>query len=269
MNDQVTPQETATILEIADQCLELEGDYVELGCYKGDTSVLLGKILQDWQKKCSPKIANSPTTEPSTIKPHTIEPAGINPEISTEIADFSTRNAKLSTENGDLSTEADDFSTKNSNFSTKSQEFSTGKQRRLWIYDSFAGLPEKSAKDFSGAGANFKAGELLVTKREVVDKLRRAGLHNVIIKKAWFSDLTPTDLPEKIAFAFLDGDLYDSIKTSLGLVLPLLAPRGVIIVHDYNNSELPGASRAVDEFLARHPEFRLKVQHRLAILTRK
>ena len=189
-NDQVTPAETAEILRLAEQCLDIEGDYVELGCYRGDTSVLLGKLLQ------------------STAK-------------------------------------------------------------RLWIYDSFAGLPAKTVEDNSGAGANFQAGELLVSKREVVDKLRRANLRNVVIKKAWFNDLTDGDLPTQIAFAFCDGDLYGSIKTSLHLVMPRLSERGIIIVHDYNNPELPGSARAVDEFLRARPEFQLKVHYTLAILTKK
>lgn len=55
--------------------------------------------------------------------------------------------------------------------------------RRLWLYDSFAGLPEKTIEDASGAGQNFRAGELFVTKREVVEKIRRANLRNVVIKK--------------------------------------------------------------------------------------
>ena len=46
INDQVTPAETAEILRLAEQSLEAEGDFVELGCYRGDTSVLLGKLLQ-------------------------------------------------------------------------------------------------------------------------------------------------------------------------------------------------------------------------------
>lgn len=214
MNDQVAPAETAEILRLAEQALasNTEGDFVELGCYRGDTSVLLGKLLQ-----------NSP--------------------------------------------------------------------KRLWIYDSFAGLPEKTREDASGAGANFKAGELFVTKREVIEKLRKHGLKTssnpapasaslgrpaeptktptVIVKKAWFDDLRGQDLPEKIAFAFCDGDLYSSIKTSLKLVVPRLAERGIIIVHDYNNPELPGSSKAVDEFLRAHPDFTLKIHYTLAILTKK
>lgn len=178
------------LLELATSCLATEGDFVELGCYRGDTSVLLGKLLQ---------------------------PGG----------------------------------------------------RRLWIYDSFAGLPAKTTEDASGAGQNFQAGELAVTKREVVNKIRRAGLRNVVIKKAWFQELTAGDLPVQIAFAFLDGDLYVSIKTSLKLVAPRLQKQGIMVVHDYNNPELPGSSRAVDEFLRAHPEYRLRVRQTLAIIGRK
>lgn len=213
MNDQVTPAETATILQLATQCLELDGDFVELGCYKGMTSVELGRLLAKNQSKTAPDPAIFPQTN---VQP-TPEPAP-QPE------------------------------------------------KRLWVYDSFAGLPAKTSQDASGAGANFQEGELLVTKREVVERLKKVGLHNVVIKKAWFNDLADHDLPDQIAFAFCDGDLYESIKTSLHLVLPRLTKQGIIIVHDYNNPQLPGSARAVDEFLRAHPEFRLQVQHTLAIL---
>ena len=190
--EQVSKQETAEILRLAEKSLGEAGDFVELGCYKGDTSLLLAKLLK------------------------------------------------------------------------------TVEGKKLWLYDSFAGLPEKTAEDASTAGDQFKAGELFVSKREVVEKFKRSGLPFPIIKKAFFEDLDPTaDLPSKIAFAFCDGDLYGSIKTSLKLVLPKLTDGGIIIVHDYNNPELPGSSRAVDEFLRTHPAFRLTQKHTLAILTRR
>lgn len=195
-NDQVAPAETAEILRLAATCLLIPGDFVELGCYRGDTSVLLAKLLASDSSK---GMAETPP-------------------------------------------------------------------KKLWIYDSFAGLPEKTAEDASGAGANFQAGELFVTKREVIAKLQKHNLHDVIVKKAWFNDLKPSDLPSEIAFAFLDGDLYSSIRVSLKLVLPRLSREGIIIVHDYNNPELPGSARAVDEFLRSHPNFQLLQKHSLAIL---
>lgn len=126
-------------------------------------------------------------------------------------------------------------------------------QKILWLYDSFEGLPAKTREDNSAAGDAFQAGELLVTKREVIEKFKKMGLKLPKIKKAFFDDLDIIyDIPEKISYAFLDGDLYQSIKTSLNLVSSKMSQGGVIIVHDYNNPELPGSARAVDEWLKSH-----------------
>ena len=174
-NDQVNEKETAEILRLARECLEVEGDFVELGCYKGDTSLMLAELL----------VENS--------------------------VDKSVK--------------------------------------KLWIYDSFEGLPEKSEEDASSLGVDFKEGELFVTKKEVKNRFLRAGLPVPVIKKAWFADLTEDDLPERIAFAFLDGDFYESIRDSLKLVGPKMVESGVIVVHDYTNPALPGVAKAVDEWL--------------------
>ena len=183
-NDQVTEEETERILELAARCLNAPGDYVELGCYRGDTSLLLAEMLR-------------------------------KDAVSDELVE-------------------------------KSVEKSA---KKLWIYDSFEGLPEKSEKDESEVGKDFRQGELMVTKREVKARFLRAGLPVPIIKKAWFNELAEADLPKEIAFAFLDGDLYESIKDSLKLVENKMSDGGVIIVHDYNNPALPGVAKAVDEWL--------------------
>ena len=94
-----------------------------------------------------------------------------------------------------------------------------------------------------------------------------ANLPRPIIKKAWFDELNPEqDLPEKISFALLDGDYYESIRTSLKLVAPKMTKNGIIVVHDYRNEALPGAAKAVDEFLARKPTWKMKVVEELAII---
>lgn len=169
-NDQVSKTETDRILEFARNCLAVPGDFVELGCYKGDTSLLLADILKKTDKK-------------------------------------------------------------------------------LYIYDSFEGLPEKTSEDESVAGANFKGGELYVTKREVKERFLRANLPVPVIKKAWFNELSGADLPDKIAFAFLDGDFYESIRDSLSLVENKMTENSVIVVHDYTNPALPGVAKAVDEWI--------------------
>ncbi len=174
---QVSDNETAVILSELRNALsrDVSGDIVEFGCYRGDTSLLMERVLE--------------------------------------------------------------------------REFPES-QSRLWIYDSFEGLPARTREDASVAGDNFRAGELLVTKREVVERFKKAGLYVPRIRKGFFENLSNSDLPEEIAFAFLDGDLYQSIKTSLELVAPRMNKNGVILVHDYNNPQLPGVARAVDEWMA-------------------
>lgn len=121
-------------------------------------------------------------------------------------------------------------------------------QRKLYLYDSFSGLPTKTVEDQAGLGDEFKPGELCATKRELVDNFRRASLPLPTIKKAWFKDLRAEDLPSKIAFAYFDGDFYDSIKDSFHACANKLAGQASIVVDDYGNEHLPGARRAVDEW---------------------
>lgn len=212
-NDQVASIETAKILELAQTCTQLDGDFVEFGCYRGDTSVELAKVLD-----------------------------GACVTLYEEHKDLAQRPG------------------------ASSRKVITQAPQHLWLYDSFEGLPAKSPEDESAAGINFQPGVLHVSRHALIDKLKKHGLTNTIIKKAWFSDLTSQDLPKDIAFAFLDGDFYESQRTALALVQPRLVPQGTIVCHDYNNPELPGATQAVDEFLQQHPEYCLTVFQTLAIL---
>jgi len=191
VNDQFNNQELTVLLRELGQVLVMDvlGDIVELGCYKGLTSIQIGKAL---------KLA--------------------------------------------------------------------GSSKKLYLYDSFDGLPEKVKQDESPAGLQFKAGELPASKQEVVTLFKKSNLPPPVIKKAWFRDLKVKDLPEKVAFAFLDGDFYESIKDSLELVWPLLSPGSVVVVDDYQNEALPGAQKAVDEWLKSHPGV-LRTEASLAVIS--
>ncbi len=181
-NDQVSKGETEQILRLLRGVLNVSGDVVEMGCYKGDTSLLLAEVLREYNRGegCGKLVEN--------------------------------------------------FA-----------------EKKLWIYDSFEGLPEKTEADESALGVDFRRGELLATKREVKERFLKANLPVPVIKKAWFAGLTEADLPEKISFSFLDGDLYESIRDCLKLVVPKMAEGGVILVHDFQNPALPGVKKAVEE----------------------
>lgn len=137
--------------------------------------------------------------------------------------------------------------------------------REFHVYDSFEGLPEKLPADKSVMGEQFRAGELTASKKQFVENYKKANLPLPTIHKGWFEDLSQDDVPKKIAFAFLDGDYYSSIKTSLALITPRLVRGATIVVDDYMNQALPGAARAVDEWRAIH-QSSLRVEHSLAII---
>lgn len=135
----------------------------------------------------------------------------------------------------------------------------------LWLYDSFEGLPPKTSEDHSPAGEQFVTGELLATKKQLIKNLTQAHVPMPKITKGWFSDITEQQVPERIAFAFLDGDYYHSIKDPLKLIWPRLSPGATVVVDDYANEALPGAAKAVDEWLRTH-KATIRVEHSLAIL---
>ena len=118
----------------------------------------------------------------------------------------------------------------------------------MWLYDSFEGLPEKKQEDESATGVDFEKGALAASKRELKARFLRSGLPVPKIVKGWFNELKSSDLPEKIAFAFLDGDLYESIRDCLRLVGPKMASGGIILAHDYQNPKLPGVTKAVEDW---------------------
>lgn len=138
--------------------------------------------------------------------------------------------------------------------------------KTLHVYDSFAGLPQKSPQDQSPAGEQFKAGELLASKAQLIKHFKHAGLPLPVIHKCWFEQLAPADLPGRISFAFLDGDFYRSILASLKVVWPKLAPGAVIVVDDYQTVALPGVQQAIKEWSQNH-SFTLKAEASLAVIT--
>jgi O-methyltransferase len=123
--------------------------------------------------------------------------------------------------------------------------------RRLHLYDSFQGLPELDEKD---RGTHFRPGTILSTADVVLENFRRRGLREPVIHQGWFEDTLPTGLPERICFAYLDGDLYDSILCSLVHVYPRLSENGICLIDDYGRDLAPGVEKACDEFLADKPE---------------
>ena len=130
--------------------------------------------------------------------------------------------------------------------------------KKLAVFDSFDGLP--SAKQIDGGF--YKSGELKTSEGILRDNFKKYNLPIPEIHKGWFQDTLPNELPEQIAFAYLDGDFYDSIIISLQYVYPKLSPGAVCLIDDYCDPQinpkgwnrLPGVKKACDEYLGDKPE---------------
>ena len=129
--------------------------------------------------------------------------------------------------------------------------------RELHVYDSFEGLPQKSSFDtFSDAG------ECKATVEQLEHNFKKWGLRLPCVHKGWFNEILPHSIPEKIAFAYLDGDYYNSILESLEYTYPHLSKNAVVVIDDYCDPDrnprawqgLPGVKKACDRFFANKPE---------------
>lgn len=127
-------------------------------------------------------------------------------------------------------------------------------KKRIHVYDSFQGLPDKQPED---GDVPFVKGKFRSPKSKLI---KNFGDHNTklpIIHTGWFKDTLPKGLPKVICFAHLDGDLYSSITESLEYVYPKLAKGAIVVVDDYCdpnvlnvNNILPGVKKACDDFLS-------------------
>jgi len=136
-----------------------------------------------------------------------------------------------------------------------------GSGRKIWLFDSFEGLPEPTALDGQKAkeyAARAADGKLVPIDRcvgpiEIVEELfekLHVSRENVVFCKGWFQETLPIARSEigDIALLRLDGDWYESTKVCLENLFDLVVPGGFVIIDDYGHWE--GCRRATDEFLA-------------------
>ncbi len=135
------------------------------------------------------------------------------------------------------------------------------RDRSLWLYDTFEGMPPPSDVDRSIDGEH--AAVLLERSGPAGEHTRAAaGLDEVRANLAatgypsdrlhfvegMVEETIPAVAPERISILRLDTDWYESTRHELVHLWPRLSPGGVLIVDDYGHWQ--GARRAVDEFFA-------------------
>ncbi len=118
-------------------------------------------------------------------------------------------------------------------------------KRRVWVVDSFRGLPEPAAAQDSFGWA---AGEMSASFDEVRANFTRYGLldDQVVFLKGFFEDTLPHAPLPALAVLRVDADLYESTRAVLTHLYPRLSVGGYAIFDDYRN--LPDCRRAIDEY---------------------
>ncbi len=133
------------------------------------------------------------------------------------------------------------------------------KIRRLYLFDTFEGMPPPTNADTNFRGD--KASELLkksdhaawIWAEAQIDEVRRnmeqTGYpqDKVTYVKGKVEDTIPAQAPAQIALLRLDTDWYESTKHELIHLYPRLSTGGVLIIDDYGHWQ--GARRAVDEYI--------------------
>ena len=128
-------------------------------------------------------------------------------------------------------------------------EYRSGKT--FHVYDSWQGLPQKSNED--GAG-DIKPGDCSASKEAFIGNFKKWNLELPEIHSGWFRDIADNEYPDKICFAYFDGDLYHSILDSFNKVYFKLSKKARLLVDDYDHPKFRGCQRACLDFLQDKPE---------------
>lgn len=124
------------------------------------------------------------------------------------------------------------------------------KQKKLWLADSFEGMP--IPKDAADGWDYSDTDYLSVSLEQVKSNFEKFDLldENVHFLKGWFSDTLPDAPISDISLLRLDGDLYSSTMDSLVNLYHKVVPGGFVIVDDYFS--WPACKQAVTDYLQSH-----------------
>lgn len=122
---------------------------------------------------------------------------------------------------------------------------------KIYLFDTFQGLPQSSEEDGLKRNQNDKVREFTdVDFNEVTEYF--SDLSNVEFRKGFFPDTTKGLEDRQFCFVYLDADIYKSIKDGLEFFYPRMVPGGVIIIDDYATEVWPGVEKAVQEFCVKN-----------------
>jgi hypothetical protein len=144
---------------------------------------------------------------------------------------------------------------------------SYGQKRKIWLFDTFAGMTEPTKYDVRTRDGTRVMDKYLSRKRntytdwayapieEVKANFKEADLLSeeiVFVRGKVETTLENTaNLPLKISLLRLDTDWYESTKKELEVLYPKIEKDGFLIVDDYDSFD--GSRKATDEYFAAQP----------------
>ena len=118
------------------------------------------------------------------------------------------------------------------------------KEKKLYLFDTFTGLPEVSDDDTHFGEKHWYENEFSNTSVESIQELLKK-YKNVSIIKGNFPESGKEIIDKKFCFVHLDVDLYKSTIESLRFFFPKMVLGGIILIHDYHSD---GIQKAIKEF---------------------
>jgi Macrocin-O-methyltransferase (TylF) len=129
--------------------------------------------------------------------------------------------------------------------------------RRVWVADSFQGLPEPDHEKFP-AEARAHASKTLaadyqhfaVSRQDVEANFATFGLldDQVRFLEGWFKDTLPRAPIDRLSVIRLDGDYYESTMDALTSLYDKLSPGGYVIVDDFGERLWTYCRKAIEDF---------------------
>ena len=118
------------------------------------------------------------------------------------------------------------------------------KGKKLYLFDTFTGLPEVSNEDTHFGEKHWHDNEFSNTSAESIRKLLDK-YENVHIIEGNFPESGREIIEKSFCFVHLDVDLYKSTIDALRFFFPKMVQGGVILIHDFHSD---GIQKAFQEF---------------------
>ena len=134
--------------------------------------------------------------------------------------------------------------------------------RHLWLYDTFEGMPAPTEHDIGRFDTpamklykkrhNQEGGWIRFSVEDVKANVLSTGYPEAQFQfiQGKVEESLLKSVPQRIALLRLDTDWYESTKSEMEILFPLVAPGGLILLDDY--FRWMGSRKAVDEYIAQN-----------------